>query len=289
MIETLPTKVQRALELDLQGYSSGTILHYTKYGFMPFLRFTVDQHLPLNMESLREWSRFLQQKGNSTAQYVSAFGGFRALLTAHNINVSADEYKLYNIRFKQHARAYGARETKRWRYPISEADVINLMGKPPKKCSVFDWNCFVALAWVFLLRKGEILRVKPSDLKEIVGPEETKGFKLRIQRNKNSVNKKEARFVFFPLEHIPKKLLATLRRITRQNQRLFKSLPSTKIITKHLRRLIHVDTDLYELVIHSFRHGRPENLLNKHNYDDKKLMRAGRWESSGGARAYKHS
>ena len=102
-----------------------------------------------------------------------------------------------------------------------------------------------------MLRASEITRVQPSDLKEIVLPNGSRAVVLTVRYNKNEVNKLKPKQVTFPWAHIRVGLQGHIRDFMQQEVHLW-SLPKKTKIIPHLRQFIDI-----EIVIHSFRHGRP--------------------------------
>ncbi len=256
---------------------------------MAFIKFTVEKELPLNMYSLCEYSRHLQERVLSISTTSSAYNGYRILCLGFGRPIPNEEHKMYVGRLKAQNRAYLSRPGRKWRYPISRSDILSLLNNPPNNCTNFDWNTFLTLGWTFLLRRNEILRCQPSDLTYLKGKGIKTGWRLGVKNNKTSTNKNEERHIFFPEGDIPVDLLAILHSISTATTELMTTLPNASDIIKHLRANLVYDQDHYEVVIHSLRHGRPEDLSKNLNYDDRKIMKVGRWDSSGGAKAYKHS
>lgn len=289
-MNSFPAKARRSITLDLQSLAKASIPAYTKYGFMTFLRFANDKKLPLSVKSFKEFSLELQEKGKSHTQITSAFGGFKIVCAAFDIPIQYQDFMAYKNRIRAHSRAFAARNTKKWRYPISVSDMELLLDNPPRGCKRSSWNNFVTLAWVFLLRKEEITRVVPTDLQRKFDEKgKYLGWSLRVANNKNSQNKREGKFIYFPKDHIPEVFHCILDSILEHKGPLFPGLPNSKIIIEHLRSVISIDECTYVLVIHSFRHGRPEHLTTVHKYSDQQLMKVGRWDSIGGRKVYQHS
>ena len=284
--------MQRRIQVDLDGLNPVTRNKYMQYGVIPLLKFVHKNNLPLSLGSLLEFSRELQTKGKGPGLVSSAFNGLKILLVGFQKDLSWEDNKSYLNRFTKHKRAFEARDKRTWTYPLSWEDIQFLLPKNPKGCNLLAWKRFLIIGWVFLLRKNEITRVKPKHLiikrnKNNKVVEVT----LLVQNNKNCTNKKESLAVTFPREQIPEELIPELCEIAKFQGNLWKGLSHTNIILPHLKNIMHgrYDESYYKVVIHSMRHGRSEHLYTKHKLANEKLQQVGRWSTTAGRNAYKHS
>lgn len=280
-----------AIKLDFRSFTESSYVGYTKYGFMTLLRFAERFNLPISVRTVKTFSQHLQLNNKSPAQASTAFGCLKIVLAAFNITVSPQDYQLYKARIRSHTKSFAARPEKKFRYPISLHDMNKLWFSIPEGCPKSSWQNFITLAWVFLLRNKEILSINPADLNMRYNESGTAvGWSLMVRNNKSCANKKEGRAVFFRFSEIPRQFHAILLEIsqTASTKHLFRKLPSSQKIIQHLRSVLRVD-ESWSIVIHSFRHGRPEYLVNVLGFGEERLMKVARWASQKGRKAYQHS
>lgn len=291
LLASFPEYVQTAIKLDFLSFTKTSYISYTRYGFMTLLRFAEQNNLPVSVLTVKRFSQHLQLNNKSPAQAQTAFGCLKIVLAAFNITISPQDYQLYKARVRSHSKAFSARPEKKFRYPISLHDMNKLWFVKPNGCPRSSWQNFITLAWVFMLRNKEILAVNPSDLCLRYDESGTAvGWSLVVRNNKNCANKLEGRAVFFRFCEIPRQFHNTLLEISQTTSRnhIFRKLPSSQKIIHHLRSVLFVDKT-FSIVIHSFRHGRPEYLVNVLGYSEGKLMKVARWSTQKGRRAYQHS
>ena len=285
-------EVKRRIAADLDGLGETTRSKYMQYGLIPLLRFANKKNLDLSMNTLLEFSRELQLNGKGAGLVSSAFNGLRTLMNGVGMELKWEERNAYLLRFTRHKKAFDSRSSRKWAYPMNEKDIIHLAKYPPKGCQPQTWCRFLFIGWTFLLRKSEITRVCPSDLS---CTRDKKGkitdISLLVRNNKNSVNKKEAKKVTFPKKLIPDKVFKQMEIICNNNEWDWSELPHENIILPHLKTLMEgrYDMDYYYVVIHCLRHGRAENLHDVYKIKDNKMLRLGRWSTTAGRNAYKHS
>ena len=243
------------------------------------------------MQSILEFSRELQKSKKAATPVAAAFAMYKIICSALCIQIPSSEVVVYKARIKIHSKAFNARDNKKWRYPISLNDITILWDNPPKNCLSTHWQAFLSLSWVFLLRKNEALGYKSGDLKKKHNDKGAFiGWSLAISNNKNCANKSETRVVFFKTNEVPELFHSCLNKlVSGKINAPFSSLPHPNVIIEHLRITLSVDTSKYVVVIHSFRHGRPEHLANVLNFSEQKIMKVGRWTTSKSRRAYQHS
>ena len=164
------------------------------------------------------------------------------------------------------------------------------MGRPPKHTRSSQWKAFLSLAWVFLLRKNEVFNYSHGDLTR-KSDEKGKfvGWALAISNNKNCVNKREARIVFFKTSEVPPIFHSCLNELVDGKITSPLSLPDPNTLISHLRSVLKVTDPRYDVVIHSFRHGRPEYLATVLNYSEAQIRKVGRWTTEKSRRVYQHS
>ena len=284
----LPKEQRLAINTDLLAFTPKTVQQYTHRGFMGFLQFTHREHLPVSAAALKKWSIDLQRKSISPTRVGWALTVLRIISAAYDIPITEPEANLVTKRIRWHERAYKRRDTAKIRYGFSRQDILHLLDNCPRTIDLGAWSYFVSLGWTFLLRSEEIKRLSPGDLSEINGPRGKKGFQLRIKNNKNTLNKNEEKFVFFPLEEIPREIIPVLRKFMVDQTFSWNMLPSNNTIIRHLRKLVQINNSTHEIVIHSFRHGRPADLILKYGYSNNKLAKVGRWHSTSSVRIYSH-
>lgn len=254
---------------------------------MAFIKYTHSCNLPITASSFKHWSRQLQANGRSISALAWAIGGLKLVAAALNRPISAKQLAECNRRMKLHDRSRKRAPSAKTTYGISKAEAITLLGKAPKNVPTDTWNAFVCLAWTFLLRTNEIKRVEPVHLTRVVGPHNVWGFQLQIQNNKNSINKNEKKFIFFPDSQIPLEMRKVLTKFKENNYVPWNELVCDETIIKHLRKYIKCPPS-FKVVIHSFRHGRPIDLIQKYGYSLIRVARVGRWHSSKAVRIYTH-
>ena len=284
----LPKEQRKAINTDLLAFTPKTVQQYTHRGFMGFLRFTYRENIPVTAVALKKWSMELQHKGIAPTRVGWALTMLRIIAAAFDRPLTEPEAGLVTKRIHWHERAYKRRDSAKIRYGFSRQDILHLLRNCPHTIDKDTWSFFVSLGWTFLLRSEEIRRLSPSDLAEIRGPKNVKGFQIRIRNNKNSVNKNEEKVVFFPLEEIPSTIIPILRRFSCSKEFTWDLLPSNNTIIRHLRKLIKINNDTHEIVVHSFRHGRPADLILRYGYSNEKLAKVGRWHSASSVRIYSH-
>lgn len=254
---------------------------------MGFIKYIHCNDLSFSAASFINWSGSLQRNNVAPTRVGWALSMIKIFLAAQYKTITTEDCALINKRIHLHERAYKKRESAKLRYGFTREDICILLKSSPKNTSLSTWQFFVALGWTFLLRSEEIRRCKPTHLSEITGPHGKKGFQLRISNNKNTINKNEQKFVFFPLSEIPDFLIPILRKFV-LSQEEWTSLPSNNAIIRFLRKQIPIDGDKFEIVVHSFRHGRPADLILHYGYDNNKLAKVGRWHSQSSVRVYSH-
>ena len=275
----------------MEGFAKSSLKQYTTYGIMVLIRFCRDNNLEVNMQSILEFSRELQKSKKAATPVAAAFAMYKIFCSALCIEIPPSEVIVYKARVKIHTKAFNARDNKRWRYPISLTDISTLWDNPPKSCNNTHWQAFLSLSWVFLLRKNEAFGYRNGDLKKKYNDKGAFiGWSLSILNNKNCTNKNETRVVFFKTKEVPEIFHSCLNKLAScKISAPFSSLPHPNIIIEHLRITLNVDTSKYVVVIHSFRHGRPEHLANVLNFSEQQIMKAGRWTTSKSRRVYQHS
>ena len=284
----LPKEQRRAINTDLLAFTPKTVQQYTHRGFMGFLKFTHREKIPVTAAALKRWSMELQEKGISPTRVGWALTILRIISAAFDKPLTDAEAGLITKRIHWHERAYKRRDTAKIRYGFSRNDILHLLRNCPPTINRNAWSFFISIGWTFLLRSEEIRRLSPSDLAEIRGPKNVKGFQIRIRNNKNSLNKNEEKVVFFPLEEIPAAIIPILRNFIAQENFTWEFLPSNNTIIRHLRKLIKINDATHEIVVHSLRHGRPADLILKYGYSNEKLAKVGRWHSAYSVRIYSH-
>ena len=255
---------------------------------MGFLQFTCRENIPVTTAALKQWSIHLQEQNIAPTRVGWALTMYRIVAAAYDKPLLDTEATLITKRIHWHERAYKRRSSAKIRYGFSREDVLTLISNTPPTFDQKTWEFYVVLGWTFLLRSEEIRRAVPSDLREIVGPNKAKGFQLRIRNNKNTLNKNEEKAVFFPYTEIPTKFIPILRKFTKETSFDWKLLPSNNTIIRHLRKIISINNATHEIVIHSFRHGRPADLILLYGYSSNKLAKVGRWHSASSVRIYSH-
>lgn len=283
-------EVQDRINSDLASFTPASRKGYTQYGFMTLLAFANRNNLPMSIITVKNLSIYLQKNGKSSAQASLACGGLKIVLGAFDKTISPQGYQLYKSRIRNHSKVFAARKTRKFRYPINVEDTVTLLRNKPQPCSTVCWESFIALTWVFMLRSNEVKNTKPDDLRRKYSDKGKElGWILTIRNNKNCANKLEGRNVYFPFKDIPSHFHSILERFAEAGDSVnFAKLPSSTKIIEHLRRILNVD-EQFTIVVHSFRHGRPEHLVNVRNYDEAKLMKVARWSTQKGRRAYQHS
>ena len=287
-LKSLPPKQQRAINTDLLAFTPKTVAQYTQRGFMGFLKYTHREHIPVNAVSLKQWSIHLQEQNIAPTRVGWALTMIRIIAAAFDKPILDPEATLITKRIHWHERAYKRRQSAKIRYGFSRQDVLKLINNTPPTFDQTTWEYYVALGWTFLLRSEEIRRSTPTDLREIVGPKKVKGFQLRVKNNKNTLNKNEEKAIFFPYSEIPSEFIPILRNFAAETSFNWEFLPSNNTIIRHLRRIIKINDSTHEIVIHSFRHGRPADLILLFGYSSNKLAKVGRWHSASSVRIYSH-
>ena len=287
-LKSLPPIQQRAINTDLLAFTPKTVAQYTQRGFMGFLNFTHREHIPVCAASLKQWSIHLQERNIAPTRVGWALTMLRIIAAAYDRPILDAEATLVTKRIHWHERAYKRRPTAKIRYGFSREDVHRLISNPPPTFHQKTWEYYVTLGWTFLLRSEEIRRSVPGDLREIVGPNKVKGFQLRVRNNKNTLNKNEEKAIFFPYNEIPTKFIPILRNFAQESSSTWDKLPSNNTIIRHLRKIIKIDDSTHEIVVHSFRHGRPADLILRYGYSSNKLAKVGRWHSASSVRIYSH-
>ncbi len=289
-MNTFPAEIQERINSDLASLTPSSVKGYTQYGFMTLLAYANSNNLPLSVITVKNFSVHLQKLGKSSAQASLAFGGLKMVLAAHDKTISPQGYQLYKTRIRNHSKVFASRQTRKFRYPISAKDATKLLKNKPPHCALTVWESFVTLAWVFMLRSNEVKNTKSSDLR-LKHNDKGKplGWILTVRNNKNCANKAEGRNIYFPFKDIPEQFLPILEKFAGADDSVnLVNLPSSSKIIEHLRTVLKVGKQ-FVIVVHSFRHGRPEHLVNVRNYDEAKLMRVARWSTQKGRRAYQHS
>ena len=287
-LKTLPPKQQRAINTDLLAFTPKTIAQYTQRGFMGFLKFTYREQVSVSAASLKQWSIHLQEQKIAPTRVGWALTMLRIIAAAYDRPILDAEAALVTKRIHWHERAYKRRQEAKIRYGFSREDVYQLINNTPPTFHRKTWEYYVTLGWTFLLRSEEIRRSNPSDLREIIGPNKVKGFRLRVRNNKNTLNKNEEKAIFFPYNEIPSKSIPILRSFAGESSPTWDRLPSNNTIIRHLRKIIKINEATHEIVIHSFRHGRPADLILLYGYSSNKLAKVGRWNSASSVRIYSH-
>ena len=254
---------------------------------MGFIKYINTNNLSFSAASFTDWSADLQRRNTAPTRVGWGLSMLKIFLAAFHLTIRSEDSALINRRIHLHERAYKKRDSARIRYGFSRNDIEILVNTTPKSIPFNTWQYFVALGWTFLLRSEEIRRCKPNHISEITGPNGVKGFQLRISNNKNTINKNEQKFVFFPTHDIPDCIIPILRKFTRSKED-WKSLSCNNTIIRFLRKAIPIDSSKYEIVVHSFRHGRPADLVLHYGYSDNKLAKVGRWHSQSSVRVYSH-
>ena len=292
LYDTFERDVKRRIEVDMDGISKTTQDKYMQYGVMPLIRFAREEGLPLSIETLLEFSRELQRQGKGPGLVSSAFNGLKILLTGFQIEMKWKHRDAYLTRFARHKRAFEARDHRTWTYPLSWEDIQFLLSKPPEGCDLDTWKSFLIVGWVFLLRKNEIKRVHPSDFKvKRNGRNKVSEITLLVRNNKNSTNKKEAKAVTFKVDQVPPLAMKIILKVMDQHGDIWEGLPHENKILPHLKQAMsgRYDETYYNVVIHSMRHGRAEDLHSIHKMLNEQICQLGRWSTTGGRNAYKHS
>ena len=292
LFETFDNDVKRRIEVDLEGISATTRGKYMQYGVMPLIRFAHGKGLPVSMETLLEFSRELQRKGKGPGLVSSAFNGLKILFTGFQVELKWKHREAYLSRFNRHKRAFEARDHRTWTYPMSWDDIQYLLDKAPEGCDPETWSAFLMVGWVFLLRKNEIKRVNPSDFKiKRNGRNKVSEITLLVRNNKNSTNKKESKSVTFKVDQIPPLAMKILLKVAKKDSDIWLGLPHENKILPHLKQAMEgrYDESYYKVVIHSMRHGRAEDLHSTHRMLNEQICQLGRWSTTGGRNAYKHS
>ena len=254
---------------------------------MGFLRFVHENKLPVSVASMKHWSAHLQENGIASTRVGWALSMFTIIAAAYDITVPSSDYALITKRIHLHDRAYKRRDQAKLRYGLTREDILSLLGNHPKNTPSDTWDFFVTLGWTFLLRSEEIKKILPQHLLFLKGPNNVDGVQLRVAGNKNSINKKEEKLVFFPLNEIPDQLIPILRKFKSLTNFSWKHLSSNNAIIRHLRKYISPPSSNYEIVVHSFRHGRPGE-IKFYGYCNVKLAKVGRWHSSSSVQRYSH-
>ncbi len=287
-LNSLTRDQQNSINFDLAGLAEGSRPKYTRYGFMQFLKYANEHDLPVSAEGMKAWSQHLQDQKMAVNKVKHAWSMFIIIASAFGFKLRSGDSLLINHRIKFHNRAFQSRPEAKLRYPISREDIISILNKPPQYCPVTTWQYFVTLAWVFLMRRKEVLQAKPEDLRFRKTSSGKQGFEIRITNNKNNINKREPKWVFFETKEIPRQLIPILHALTHEIAPLWKNLPKPELIISHLRKIITFDESTYELVIHCFRHGRPKDLIINSDYSSTKIARKGCWDSLASVKRYAH-
>ncbi len=255
---------------------------------MAFLKYTQHNSLPFSAGSFKMWSRKLQSEGRSISAVAWAISGMKLVAAAMDRPISSKQMADCNRRMKLHDRSRKRAPDATTTYGISKEEALSLLNNPPRNVPPETWNNFVSLAWVFMLRTNEIKRVRPEHLTYVRGPQNKWGFQLQIKNNKNTVNKNENKFIFFPDSQIPREMRTVFIKFIKDNRDPWLDLVGDETIIKHLRKWVKCNDPNHKVVIHSFRHGRPKELIQSFGYTLVMIARVGRWHSTKAVRIYTH-
>lgn len=182
------------------------------------------------------------------------------------------------------------------RYFLSRSEIHKIIkAEPPKGQNVEAWRTFWAVSWAFLLRRSEVLGLKPKDIyrNKCFGVHQEDVFAVYVRDPKTA--KGSYQNVYFPRECVPSFLLPYLDKVAQETRHSWTSQVNQQLVIPWLRSVI-VTKNPESLVHHSCRHGRACDLLHNCGYaigatskKSKDIMTLGRWRSRGAALVYLHS
>lgn len=192
-----------------------------------------------------------------------------------------DSLKLWQQEYKRHIKVP--------RHAITLDEVRTISRSPPANADPWHWKAYFGISWAFLLRHGEIDRLKPSDVRRrVVSKNGSRRIRweIYIPDAKTQVTKGENQVAPQWEEDLPKEVVAILES--------FVNLPSfnkwlvpSSLVCKHLRAALKVEGD-DRTVFHGLRHGRATFLRQDLGFSIQELKEAGRWKSDSSVAIYTH-
>jgi len=176
------------------------------------------------------------------------------------------------------------------RVPLLEEDVVKIAKVCPGKADPTHWEAFVVLAWVFLLRHKEALRMRPEHIRKYKDARGEHKWSLLVPESKTSIGANDPQTVIFSDDDIPIQFLPKLHWLKKQSKNFEWLVGSDQDHVKAIRTALKVPKKRYqEFCFHGTRHGRATWLTAMSGFTLADLMRAGRWRSKSSAKGYVHA
>jgi len=189
---------------------------------------------------------------------------------------------------KSHRRVWG--KTKRVdRIPFTIKDISTIIKTCPPGAILRHWRAYVVIAWVFLLRHGEIHKLSPKNFRTYQDKDDTCMWEAKIIQAKTAQGIHDKQWVRFSEEDIPLQYIYLLSWYAEQGEDFVWQVGPLQGHITHLRSCLKVPAENDdEYVFHCTRHGRATWLTEMAGYNLEKLQTAGRWKSRASVYVYMH-
>jgi len=222
---------------------------------------------------------------SGAGKFISAMNYWYA---GHVSEFSISDSNPVHLYIQAHRRVWG--KTKRIdRIAFDISDIDTIISSSPPGANSQHWSAYVVIAWVFLLRHGEIHKLSPKKLRSYLNKDNVRMWEAKILQAKTAQGIHDKQWVRFKKNDIPHKYITYLEWFSHQEENFKWRVGPLCGHVSHIRSTLQVPTENDdEYVFHCTRHGRATWLTAMAGYSLEQLQRAGRWKAKSSAYIYIH-
>jgi len=187
-------------------------------------------------------------------------------------------------------------QKKRWdqtkkvsRTPFLVSHILKITKTAPQGAKKRHWIAYVCIAWIFLLRHGEISKLKPRDVSCYFDKNNNKIWRCIVREAKTQSGRNEVQSSRFEEDDIPAIFLKHLTWFSNKSDNFEWKTGSHPQHVAHIKNHLKLDCSHdQDFAFHCTRHGRATYLSTIGRFDLRQLMAVGRWRTKTAAYLYIH-